>query len=594
MDKRWQLAEPITEEFRDKFPELNPITVQLLKNRGIETQEQVDEFLLPDYGENLHDPFLFRQMREACERVWQAIENGEKIVVFGDYDADGVTGTTILLTTLREVSDLAGSDSELIDSYIPHREHEGYGMNDDAVRKLAEDGTKLVITTDCGISNAGEVALAKELGMDVIITDHHQVPDDVPDCIMIHPLAPDETYPNGSLAGAAVAFKFASGLYQFAREQGLEITDGREKWLLDLVAIATVTDFMKLTGENRTLEKWGLVVLNKTERPGLKRLIEAAGLEPGKLDTVSIGYYLGPRINAASRMDHANLALRTLMAEDDMEAARLARELNLCNAERQRATEQVYRQALEMAEPGKKVQIIVGDGWSPGIVGIVAGKLVTQWGVPAFVMGRQEDGKVVGSGRSIPDFNVVELLRDSQKFLSRFGGHPEACGLTIEGDKNLDGFIKRAWKFAEKKLGNRDLRPVINLDGELETSQINWELINEIEKFEPFGIGNPKPLFLLRNVMLLSTTPVGKDGKHVRVSVRGNVPRETRLIAFGFAERMAEFNPSDELDIVAELGVNEWNGTKTIQVRMVDVRSSESVKMKQAESKQAHNTIDKL
>ncbi len=585
MEKRWQLAKPITDKFRDKFPELHPITLQLLKNRGIETQEQVDEFLLPDYGENTHDPFLFRQMIAACERVWQAIENGEKVVVFGDYDADGVTGTTILLTALREVAELAGSDSELIVSYIPHREHEGYGMNDDAVRKLAKDGIKLVVTTDCGISNASEVKLAKELGMDVIITDHHQVPEEVPECILIHPLAPNETYPNGSLSGAAVAFKFASALYQFAREQGLDVQEGREKWLLDLVAIATVTDFMKLTGENRILEKWGLVVLNKTQRPGLKKLIEAAGLELGKLDTISIGYYLGPRINAASRMDHASLALRTLMAEDDMEAARLARELNICNAERQRATEEVYRKALEMAEPGKKVQIIVGDDWSPGIIGIVAGKLVTQWGVPVFVMGRRNDGKVVGSGRSIPDFNVVELLRDSAGFLSRFGGHPEACGLTIEGEENLNNFIYRAWEFAEKKLADRDLRPAIRLDGELETSQINWELINEIERFEPFGIGNPKPLFLLRNVMLLSTTTVGKDGKHVRVSVRGDVPRETRLIAFGFAERMKEFNPSDQLDIVAEIGVNEWNGTKTIQVRMVDVQSSESAKMERVETK---------
>jgi len=585
MEKRWQLAEPITEESRDKFPELHPISVQLLKNRGIETQEQVDEFLLPDYGENLHDPFLFREMEVACKRLWSALKNGERVTVFGDYDADGVTGTTILLTVFREVAELAGYDTELIDSYIPHREHEGYGMNDDAVRKLAERGTNLIVTVDCGISNADEVDLAQELGMEVIVTDHHQVPERMPKCTLIHPLVPGETYPNDSLAGAAVAFKLAAGFYEFARRQDLEVPDGREKWLLDLVAIATVTDFMKLVGENRTLEKWGLVVLNKTQRPGLKKLIEAAGMELGKLDTVSVGYYIGPRINAASRMDHADLALETLMAEDEDRGAELSRKLNLCNAERQRRTEEMYRKALKMAEPGKRVQVIVGDGWSPGIVGIVAGKLTTEWGVPVFVLAKQEDGKVVGSGRSIPGFNVVALLRNAEKNLARFGGHPEACGLTIEGQENLDGFIKSAWEYAAQELGGRDLRPVIQVDAEIQTSQITWDLINELEKFEPFGIGNPKPLFMLKNVQLCTTTPVGKDGKHVRISVRGDVPRETRLIAFGFAERMRDFVPQSEIDIVAELGVNEWNGVKSIQVRMVDVRQSDTVNVTEVEKK---------
>ncbi|MFH1046914.1 MAG: single-stranded-DNA-specific exonuclease RecJ [Patescibacteria group bacterium] len=584
MDKRWHIAEPISPEFRDKFPELHPVAVQLLKNRGIETQEQVDEFLLPDYGENLYDPFLFRSMKTACQRVWQAIENGEKLAIFGDYDADGVTGTAILLTVFREVAELAGSDSELIVSYIPHREHEGYGMNDEAVRKLADDNVRLIVTVDCGISNAGEVKLAQDLGLDVIITDHHQVPERVPDCTLIHPLAPGETYPNGSLAGAAVAFKFASGFLSFAREQGLDIPLGREKWLLDLVAIATVTDFMKLVGENRTLEKWGLVVLNKTQRPGLRKLIEAAGLELGQLDTVSIGYYIGPRINAASRMEHADLALQTLLAKDEAEGIRLARQLNLCNADRQRSTEEVYRRALTMFEPDKKVQVIVGDGWSPGIVGIVAGKLVSQWGVPVFVLGRQPDGKVVGSGRSIPDFDVVGLLRHCQEFLSRFGGHPEACGLTLVGEENLTGFIYRAWEFADQQLDGRDLRPMIRLDAELAASQINWELINELQRFEPFGIGNPKPLFLLRDLQLMNVTPVGKDGKHVRLSVRGDAPRETRLIAFGFAERMAEFVPTDRLDAVVELGINDWNGVRSIQIRLVDVRSSETAVEEQAKS----------
>jgi single-stranded-DNA-specific exonuclease len=574
MDKRWQLAEPIDAEFRNKFPELHPITVQLLKNRGIKTQEQVDEFLLPDYGENLHDPFLFREMQTACERIWTAIENGERITIFGDYDADGVCGTAILLTAFRQVAEACGSDPELIDSYIPHREYEGYGLNDEAVRQIANRGSRLVITVDCGISNAAEVELAQQLGLEIIVTDHHQVPDRVPKCTIIHPLIADETYPNGCLAGTGVAFKLAAAFFEFVRKQGWNIPTGQEKWLLDLVAIATVTDFMKLLGENRTLEKWGLVVLNKTRRPGLKKMIEAAGLQLGKLDTVSVGYYLGPRINAASRMEHADLALQTLLASDEEQAMVLARKLNLCNAERQRTTEEVYRAALQQLVPGKKIQVIVGDDWPAGIVGIVAGKLVSDWGVPVFVLGRQLDGRVVGSGRSISGFDLVDLLRATAKFLVRYGGHPEACGLTIASAENLDGFIAEAWEYAEKMLGECDLRPVLQLEAELTIDQINWDLISELERFEPFGVGNPKPLFLLKNSQLTMVQKVGKDGRHVRIFVRGAASRELQLIGFGFSERMGVFSPNDRIDAVVELGVNEWNGIKSIQARMVDVCSS--------------------
>ena len=240
MDKRWQLAEPINDAWRDKFPELHPITVQLLKNRGIETQQQVDEFLLPDYGENLHDPFLFREMELVCRRIWSAIEDGERLTVFGDYDADGVCGTAILLTTFRQVADLCGSDPELINSYIPHREYEGYGLNNEAVRSIADSGSRLIITVDCGISNATEVDLVHQLGLDIIVTDHHQVPEHVPNCLIIHPLVPGENYPHDCLAGAGVAFKLAAAFLDYARQQGLEIPVGQEKWLLDLVAIATV------------------------------------------------------------------------------------------------------------------------------------------------------------------------------------------------------------------------------------------------------------------------------------------------------------------------------------------------------------------
>jgi single-stranded-DNA-specific exonuclease len=576
-ERKWKIAEPIADSFRERFPELHPITVQLLANRGIDTQEAVDEFLLPDYGQDIHDPFIFRQMEQACARVWDALTQDQRIVIHGDYDADGVTGTAIMLTTLRELSEKVGGDPSYITSYIPHREHEGYGLNMDTVEKLSEDGTDLLMTVDCGISNAAEIAKAAELGMDSIVVDHHQVPDEVPDCLIIHPLAPGEEYPFKNLAAAGVAFKFASALFEHARKNGIEIPEGREKWLLDLVAIATVTDIMPILGENRTLEKYGLVVLNKTRRPGLKHLIESAGQELGSLDTVSIGYYIGPRINAASRMEHADMALDTVMATDEKEAAMLAQKLNLCNAARQRQTDELYRKARTMIDPEKHVHIVVGDGWSPGIVGIVAGKLVTETGKPAFVLGKQ-DGKAVGSGRSIPEFDVMGLLRAASGSLARFGGHPEACGLTIEGDDNLAEFIRIAEEYAEKELDGADLRPTLRVEAELEISQVTWELVEELEKFEPFGERNPKPLFAFRGLTVSSLYPVGKDGKHVRVGVKGDTPKEFKMIGFRMTDRMSEFPAGSMIDAIAEVGVNEWNGNRSIQLRLVDVKASQSVR----------------
>ncbi|OGM00567.1 single-stranded-DNA-specific exonuclease RecJ [Candidatus Uhrbacteria bacterium RIFOXYC2_FULL_47_19] len=577
MDRRWETAEPVSDEFRARFPELHPVAIQLLGNRGLETQEQVDEFLLPDYGHDLHDPFLFREMQAACERIFLAIEKQERVVVHGDYDADGVSGTAILLTAFREVAVLAGGDPSLFVSYIPHREHEGYGLNSDTVRRLATDGCTLLITIDCGISNAEEISLAKELGIETIVVDHHQVPEHIPKCILIHPLVPGETYPYGNLAAAGVAFKVATALYEVARRRNLEVPVGREKWLLDLVAIATVTDFMKLIGENRTLEKWGLVVLNKTRRPGLQQLIQSAGLELGRLDTVSVGFYIGPRINAASRMDHADLALETVLAEDAGRAAELATQLNACNVDRQKLTEEIVRQARLVIEDGCRIQILVGDGWSAGVVGIVAGRFTTELGVPVFVLGRQDDGRFVGSGRSIPGFDVMQLLRRAENSLARFGGHPEACGLTIVGDDNLVEFRRLAKEYADEVLADHDLRPVLRVECELQTSQIDWSLISELERFEPFGVGNPRPLFLLSGLQLRSVQSVGRDGKHVRVSVLGDRPQETKLIGFGLAARLTEFSSGDRIDAVVELGVNQWNGTRTIQVRLVDIRSGGTI-----------------
>jgi single-stranded-DNA-specific exonuclease len=584
MEARWRVAPETSAELRQRFPDIHPVALALLANRGLTTQEAVDEFLLPDYGQDLHDPFLFRQMEQACERVWRAILNGEKVVIHGDYDADGISGSAVLMSTFREAARKLGKDPELLTSYLPHREKEGYGIRTETVEKLAADGAKLMITVDCGISCRPEIARATELGMETIVVDHHQIPEQIPECIILHPLVEGETYPFKKLAAVGVAFKFACGFISYANRRAVEqkllavYEPGYEKWLLDLVSIATVTDFMPLVGENRTLEKYGLVVLNKTKRIGLRKLIEAAGLEYGKMDTVSVGFSIGPRINAASRMEHAELAFKCLMAETEEIAAEYAARLNQANRDRQKYTEEIMTAAKKLvAEQGeRKIHCVLGEGWSAGIVGLVAGKLVSERGRPVFVFGKEGD-RIVGSGRSIAEFNVVKAMERAAKHIARFGGHPQACGLTIEGMENYDAFVGMVEEYADEILAGADLRPVVEIDAELRVSQITWELIDWLAKMEPFGEGNPRPKFLLRDLEIIALDVIGKNKNTVRMSARGDLPKAAKLIGFNFVKKAEGFGPGSPVDVVVEIGVNEWNGNREIQLKLVDLRLAESV-----------------
>lgn len=573
--------EAMSEEFRMRLADIPPVAAQLLWTRGIRDVDEARTFLEPKYERDLHDPFLFRHMERACERVWNAMENGERVIVHGDYDADGVTGSTVLLSTFRETARLVGADDTAFGSYIPHREHEGYGLRTETVEKLAADGASLIITVDCGISCAPEIARATELGVDTIVVDHHQIPERIPECIILHPLVEGETYPFKKLAAVGVAFKFACGFIAYAARKGVALPAGFDKWLLDLVAIATVTDFMPLVGENRALEKYGLVVLNRTKRIGLRKLIEAAGLKYGDMDTVSVGFSIGPRINAASRMDHADAALRTLLAETPEEATVLAEALNQLNRDRQKYTEEIMAAARkQLAEMGDRfAYVLCGDGWSAGIVGLVAGKLVTETGRPVFVCGKDGE-RIVGSGRSIEGFNVVAAMERAKEFLSRFGGHPQACGLTIFGDKNLEAFRASVEAYAKELLEGRDLRPEIVIDAELRASDVNWDLVDALEKLEPHGEGNARPRFLLRDLLVSSRDAIGKTGTHVRMTLRGDIPKEIRAIGFGMTERTKSCEPGQRVDIVGEIGINEWNGSRSIQVRLVDICLSSETRAK--------------
>ncbi|MBN1779392.1 MAG: single-stranded-DNA-specific exonuclease RecJ [Candidatus Buchananbacteria bacterium] len=569
--KNWQIRPKISQKDQDKFPEINPLILQLLANRDLKTQAQIDEFLNPDYGTDLHDPFLFVDMEKAVERIMKGIEKKEKMVVYGDYDADGVSSTAILFSALEAF----GAD---VDVYIPFRETEGYGLNMAAVKKLIDQGVKLIVTVDCGTSNAPEVEELVKNNVDIIITDHHQQPLVMPEAYAIINQNTDrDTYPYKNLCGAGVAFKVVQALtLKQANYQVEQLADGWEKWLLDLVAIGTVADMMKLIGENRTLVKYGLVVLNKTKRPGLQNLIKIAnGDKLLNIDEKTIGFQIGPRLNAAGRLDHAGVAYRLLVTEDKEEATKLAENINATNKQRQTLTDLIAQEARTiLGEPnGRKLLAAVGDGWPMGVVGLIAGRIADQYYTPTLVISKF-GGEIIGSGRSIEGFNIVKALQECDQYLSRYGGHAQACGFTLKDEKQVDEFIAKMTEIATREIGDKVLVPNLEIESEVKLSEINWQLFENLEIFKPFGEGNPKPKFVAKSLNITEIAGVGADNKHLRLMVSQNDENSKKLIGFGFGEWLEKLKVGDLIDVVFEVDVNEWNGNRELQLKIIDLKQS--------------------
>jgi single-stranded-DNA-specific exonuclease len=579
MKKEWVLAETVPNDVCSSFTELSPALLQCLWNRGVRTRKAMTEFLEPDWSRDVYDPQRFRQMSRAVHRVFAALEARAVITVHGDYDADGVCGSAALFSTLRDICRALSYDETKLLVYLPHREKEGYGFSVSTAEHLhAHERTNLVVTVDCGIGNREAIARAKELGMDTIVCDHHAMPAALPeDTILLHPLVPGETYPNAFLCGTGVAFKLASALIHEARRRGAAFPEGYEKWLLDLVAIATVTDVMPLTGENRALERYGLLVLQKTRRIGLKKLFAVAGVTPEHINTWTIGFQIGPRLNAAGRMRHASGAFRALICEDEVEAIELARELHAANAARQRASEEMYRAAREqIGDPGDRALLTaVGDGWSAGLVGLVAGKLANELGRPVLV-GGYDGEKIVGSGRSIPAFNIMHALAAASEHLDRFGGHPQACGFSTNGRERFARAVERMTVVAEEELKQTSRSPILHLDAVFSLRDINVELSETLARLEPFGEGNPEPVFFLPHLTVAGVDTVGVDGKHGRVLVRSATDGVTRrMIGFGLGARVRSLRPGVTIDTAVSLGMNEWNGNRELQIKLIDFRVAE-------------------
>lgn len=533
----------------------------VLTARGLTDPKVRQAFLHPTYEEACHDPFLLPDMDKAVERLVQAHTKKEKVVIYGDYDIDGLTASTVLLDSFRAF----GVDARV---FIPNRFIEGYGLSRVAIETLAREGAQLIVTVDCGSLSHTEIARANELGVDVIVTDHHSVAETMPDAIAtINPKRPDHNYPFIDLAGVGVAFKLVQALQ--TRLDGLP--DGQEKWLLDLVALGTVCDVVKLEDENRTNVYWGLEVMKKTKRPGIKLLMAVSRVEPGSLVARSLGFGLGPRLNAAGRLETAQLALDLLTATDNVRAHELAELLDSMNRERRTEQDRIFKAARHQAErmAEDNVLVVSDPSWSHGIIGIVAAKLLETYYKPTFVLQELEDGTAKGSARSYGDFSAVEAIKATDTLLIKGGGHKLAAGVTLQ-TANIDSWRQAVNAYYKSlklvdQLRHLDVRSDVTLPHFATCTEGS---VTALSQLEPYGNGNPEPVFEFSKLTVLNRRTMGAEGQHVKYRFADTNGQTMEMIAFNKA---AEFiaDIGDIVTVWCELGINEWNGRRAVEGRLL-------------------------
>ncbi|OGC10059.1 single-stranded-DNA-specific exonuclease RecJ [candidate division WOR-1 bacterium RIFOXYC2_FULL_37_10] len=560
--KRWDLLPPNDEISRTLSKELNisPITAQILINRKILDPKNAQEFLSPRLM-NLNDPFNIPDIKKGAERIILAKQRGEKVVVYGDYDVDGVTGTAILLETLKHI----GMNPSY---YIPYRYGEGYSLNIGAVKKLKEEGTNLIITVDCGISSFLEIEEANSLGMEVIVTDHHNIPKELPNAYaIINPKLIKEENTSRNLSGAGVAFKFAWGLLRTLGNN----ENGFLTSLLDLAALGTIADVVPLTGENRILAKKGLEVLKERKRLGIAALALAAGLKED-LSIRDINFGLAPRINAAGRLEHASLAVNLLISKEAFEAETLAKQLHGINIKRQEIGEIMNKEiSLKIKEADiakEKIIVMSGENWHAGVIGIIASRIVEKYYRPVVLISINE-GLGRGSARSIDGFNVFNLLDSCRDLFIDFGGHAAAAGFAIEPMK-IPELQKR---LAEALLTlDIDFTPRITIDALLNPEQATLGLVEELALLGPYGQDNPSPIFISSDLHPIDIKSVGNDGAHLKIKFIGKNSATVDAIGFGLGKLKDSINLNSNCDIVYSLERNLWNGFESVQFNLVDVK----------------------
>ena len=567
LSKRWEVLPRAPETHLGQFPDLPPLIIQILYNRGFTRAQDVRQFLSHDWADD--DPLILKGMAEAISRLNQAITRQEPIAVYGDYDVDGVTATTLMVQALKTLG-------AKVQAYIPNRFDEGYGLNNEALAELAGQGVKVVLTVDCGIRSINEVVYGNSLGLDIIITDHHHVGSDMPPALAaINPKQPGCTYPFKELAGVGLAYKMVQALLQsagnniFFQSQPCQASD-----FLDLVALGTIADLAPLYGENRKLAQAGLRQLNQALRPGLAVLIEKIGTRP-TISAGTIGFAIGPRLNAAGRLDSALAAYNLLMAATEFEAIYLATQLDVQNRERQKLTQQTVELAREaiLADTARSpLYFIHQPDFNPGIVGLVASRLSEEFYRPVLVA-EQGPHYTKGSARSIPEFHITEALDQCADLLVRYGGHAAAAGFTLE-NKNVPAFEARLLQVAGQKLDVSALRPVLSIDAEVNLRGVKPDLVEAITALQPFGYGNPTPTFLTRNLTLKSFKAIGQDSQHLRLILHDG-KQIWSAVAFRHGYWADKLRVSQPLDIVYMLEFNEWNGQRRLQLEIKDLRPSE-------------------
>ncbi len=555
---RWNLLPPAPPQYLSRASGLSPLTAQLLYNRGITDPADIKPFLIS--GSDLSaDPSLLPNIEAATGRIYRALLSGEKVAIYGDFDADGITGTALLVQGLRSL----GGD---VIPYIPHRLTEGYGLKTATLDKLRKDGISLVVTVDCGITAVAEVEKAQRNGLDIVITDHHTPLPKIPSAVAaVNPKLPGSRYPFQELTGVGVAFKLLQALLQ-----GM----GKEKQaeeMMDLVAMGTIADIAPLMGENRYLVKEGLKLINRRPRPGLRALIDQTGLTQGSIDSENISWVLVPRLNAAGRLAHAMTSYNLLMTDSLAEARQLSQWLDQKNTERQKLTATTLKQAREqvLAEGISPLLIADDKDYPLGIAGLVAGRMSDEFYRPTIVI-RTGERTSSGSCRSIPEFNIIQALNQCHDLLSYFGGHSQAAGFTLPTD-NLPRFKQCLRRLADAELKEADLQPQMDIDAEATLPELGGDTFRAIQRLAPFGCGNPAPTFVSRRVEVVSCRTMGSNRDHLKMRLRqDNAVWDG--VGFRCGERLAE--AVSPLDVVYNLEIDKWSGEDRLRLNLTDFAPS--------------------
>jgi len=558
--KRWIIPPPLTPQADLELAAHPPALRQILFNRGISTREAASSFLRAELTFDTN-PFLMKDMDKAVARIRRALESREQIAIYGDYDVDGVTATSLLVQALRA---LGGSVRE----YIPNRFDEGYGLNNEALDTLLADGVNLVISVDCGIRSPAEAAHAKSIGLDLIVTDHHEPAGELPQALaVINPKQEGDNYPEKYLAGVGIAYKIVEALYSTFKSTDLELYN-----LLDLVALGTVADLAPLTGENRHLVRGGLRQMRNSARQGLLSLAAMADISLQKVTAINIGFALGPRLNASGRLDTAIDSYKLLTTSDPAEAGMLAQQLNVQNGQRQQMTRKIQAEAEALAlaeDPDPQILFAVAEDFNAGVVGLAAARLTETYYRPSIVgHSDPEKGETRCSCRSIPEFHITQALDQCADLLIRHGGHAAAAGFTVRNE-NLDTLKSRLREIAARELDGKDLRHSLLADAEAPLAEMTSDLLRYLDYLEPTGYGNPGAVFVSRNVRVVNHRAVGADAKHLKLTVSdGKVSFDA--IAFRLGEWAGKL--PERIDLMYTLETNEYNGRTTLQLNVKDLK----------------------